>query len=152
MCCCCLEDLTELADTVICGPEGHLCTEASSVLKTTTHALHAQTSHSGFVINTLKHAMTEGFWCAACMSAWFLLTCVYLSSFVIFVSGGAFSPRAGGWVVMGLTVENISRIHSDNWLMLCWKGQPMTSFTLTHCLFDPDAVSVAYGFSARPPP
>lgn len=42
-------------------------------------------------------------------------------------------------------VRNIPRIHSEKkfTFTLCWRGWPMTSFTLTHFLSDPFAVSVA---------
>ncbi len=57
------------------------------------------------------------------------------------------SRRLGG--LGSVTVKKIPRIHSEKRLafMLCWRGGlPMTSFKLTHCLFDPAAVSVVLLF------
>lgn len=82
----------------------------------------------------------------ACLreSCVFMLTCVHLC--LCYVSGRVFSPeqyvvgRTKGLRLSRKFPESIQKRGSPS--RSAEAGLPMTSFTLTHCLFDPAAVSV----------
>lgn len=152
MCFCCLKDHAKLAGTIICGPEGHLCTEASC----------ARRNHWQRFRQSISKRAMNGFWndagCAACVhvcvEAACLYSVVYLCLLYLFQTEHFLlrSRRSGGYG--SAAVRKIPRTHSEKRLAftLCWRGLPMTSFTLTHCLFDPVAVSAVCSSSSCFPP
>lgn len=81
-----------------------------------------------------------------CGNCVFMLTCVYLCLLYLFQAEHFLLSSRRSGVYGSTAVKKIPRIHSEKRLafMLRWRGLPMTSFTLAHCLFDP-VVAVSVG-------